>query len=85
MIQSNMKANLSIRWVGKFLTIRTYAPATYFRPKRPTLKQSQILVFPTSCVSPDYISEKPQTFSFSEAPEKIRRVKGISVASSLKF
>ena len=70
---------------GKISNYQDLRSTTYFRPKRPTGKQSQILVFPTSCVSPDYISEKPQTFSFSEAPEKIRRVKGISVASSQKF
>ena len=34
---------------------------------------------------PSLMSEKPQTFSFSEAPEKNRRVKGFSLASSKKF
>ncbi|NES05053.1 MAG: hypothetical protein F6K22_20825 [Okeania sp. SIO2F4] len=39
------------RYRGHFSYHRTYAPARYFRPKRPTLKQSQILVFRNSCVS----------------------------------
>ena len=44
-----------------------------------------------SCLSllksfhPFLLTGKPQTFSFSEAPKKNRRVKGFSLASSQKF
>ena len=45
-----------------------------------------MLVFPMiKFFHPSLLSGKAQTFSFSEAHEKNRRVKGFSVASSLKF
>uniref|UniRef100_UPI0025EAA197 hypothetical protein n=1 Tax=Okeania sp. SIO2F4 TaxID=2607790 RepID=UPI0025EAA197 len=47
---------------------------TYFRPYRPTGKQSQILVFRTSCISP--VLKKQSAISTQHSAVSSKRLEG---------